>query len=111
MTYRNLILHTALGHERPMQIRAALLAYSGDFIDDFVMDYVEADYVSALDDAAAKVRPDLIFLWGVDGVVVGECGVAIVCDEGLEVDVFGGGAAQDGDGNDVARVVGGQEVQ
>ena len=46
MTDRTLILHTALGHERPMQIRAALLAYSGDFIDDFVMDHVEADYIA-----------------------------------------------------------------
>jgi hypothetical protein len=85
MTYRNLILHTALGHERPMQIRAALLAYSGDFIDDFVMDYVEADYVSALDDAAAKVRPDLIFLWGVDEIIADIDADPITSDQAADI--------------------------
>lgn len=47
----------------------------------------------------------------VDVVVAGESSVAIIRDERFKVDVSDDGAAQDGHGNNVARVVGGVEIQ
>ena len=47
----------------------------------------------------------------VDVVVAGESSVAIIRDERFKVDVSDDVAAQDGHGNNVARVVGGVEIQ